>query len=283
MALSFCTNWGTTDQYLVPEMSSFPTTHSELSKDLFTFQENFGFSDTLADQFFFDPDQYSYSDDSTHHLLPYFSYPSDHLISLSPEVFPLQEFESYLFPKRQKAYEDQHYMDFPPGYFPHPPELMPQLQVPLPEFQTAPAFYGCASVESSGKKGCRESLSAQSIAARQRRRKITEKTQELGKLIPGGNKMNTAEMFQAAFKYVKYLQAQVAILQLMGSLQYNEEAFYVEELQATASPMIQEKLYSVEKCLVSKQFVEALANDELLLQSNTSIFNGIHQLIQPND
>ena len=221
MALSFCTNWGTTDQYLVPEMSSFPTTHSELSKDLFTFQENFGFSDTLADQFFFDPDQYSYSDDSTHHLLPYFSYPSDHLISLSPEVFPLQEFESYLFPKRQKAYEDQHYMDFPPGYFPHPPELMPQLQVPLPEFQTAPAFYGCASVESSGKKGCRESLSAQSIAARQRRRKITEKTQELGKLIPGGNKMNTAEMFQAAFKYVKYLQAQVAILQLMGSLQVN--------------------------------------------------------------
>ncbi|GKG16479.1 Myc-type, basic helix-loop-helix domain-containing protein, partial [Tanacetum coccineum] len=51
------------------------------------------------------------------------------------------------------------------------------------------------------------SLSAQSLAARARRRKISEKTQEFGKLIPGGQKMNTAEMFQADFKYVMFLQA----------------------------------------------------------------------------
>jgi dihydroxyacetone kinase len=63
------------------------------------------------------------------------------------------------------------------------------------------------------------SLSAQSIAARERRRKITEKTQQLGKLIPGGNKMNTAEMFQAASKYVKFLQAQIGILELTGTPQ----------------------------------------------------------------
>nr|GEY08343.1 (R)-mandelonitrile lyase-like [Tanacetum cinerariifolium] len=44
------------------------------------------------------------------------------------------------------------------------------------------------------------SLSAQSLATRARRRKISEKTQEFEKLIPGGQKMNTAEMFQAAFK-----------------------------------------------------------------------------------
>ncbi|GJV99435.1 RNA-directed DNA polymerase, eukaryota, nucleotide-binding alpha-beta plait domain protein [Tanacetum coccineum] len=46
------------------------------------------------------------------------------------------------------------------------------------------------------------SLSAQTLAAKASRRKISEKTQELGKLIPDGQKMNTAEMFQAAFKYV---------------------------------------------------------------------------------
>ncbi|GKC78842.1 putative ribonuclease H-like domain-containing protein, partial [Tanacetum coccineum] len=51
------------------------------------------------------------------------------------------------------------------------------------------------------------SLSAQTLAARASRRKISEKTQELGKLIPDGQKMNTAEMFQAAFKYVRFLQA----------------------------------------------------------------------------
>jgi hypothetical protein len=31
--------------------------------------------------------------------------------------------------------------------------------------------------------------------------------------------MNTAEMFQAASKYVKFLQAQIGILELMGSTQ----------------------------------------------------------------
>lgn len=228
MALSFYTNWGT-DQYLVQEAINLNAMHSELPKDLYSFQENFGFSDTFSDPYYLEPDQYLYSEDYTQHFLPYFSYSSDHLISLSPEIFPPQEFESYLYPKRQKAYEDQYYCDFSSGYFPHAPELMPpQLQVPmLPGIQNPPALYGCGSVESNGgKKGERESLSAQSIAARQRRRKITEKTQELGKLIPGGNKMNTAEMFQAAFKYVKFLQAQVAILQLMGSLQVIYVSFF---------------------------------------------------------
>ncbi|GJU15751.1 Myc-type, basic helix-loop-helix domain-containing protein [Tanacetum coccineum] len=51
------------------------------------------------------------------------------------------------------------------------------------------------------------SLSAQSLAARARRRKISEKTQEFRKLIPGGQKMNTTKIFQAAFKYVTFLHA----------------------------------------------------------------------------
>ncbi|KAF5944859.1 hypothetical protein HYC85_018936 [Camellia sinensis] len=111
------------------------------------------------------------------------------------------------------------------------PEFLPELHVPLPEFHSRLVYscgsgivglvYSCGSgaesIETVKKPngGC---LSAQTIAARQRRRKITEKTQELGKLIPGGQKMNTAEMFQAAFKYIKYLQAQVGVLGLMGSI-----------------------------------------------------------------
>ena len=67
------------------------------------------------------------------------------------------------------------------------------------------------------KNGSTTVVSPQSIAARERRRKITERTSELGKLIPGGNKMSTAEMFQAAYKYVKFLQAQVSLLQLLAS------------------------------------------------------------------
>ncbi|KAK9121441.1 hypothetical protein Syun_019058 [Stephania yunnanensis] len=112
-------------------------------------------------------------------------------------------------------------------------------------------------------------LSAQSVKARQRRRRITEKTHELGKLIPGGNKMNTAEMFHSAFKYIKFLQAQVGFLQFMASIdqdsgdgdegcaRISDKRGEDEQLQVLlASSIAQEKLYSAEKCLVPKQFHE---------------------------
>ncbi|KAA8519451.1 hypothetical protein F0562_013674 [Nyssa sinensis] len=66
-------------------------------------------------------------------------------------------------------------------------------------------------VESSVKKPNGESLSTQSTTVRPKRRKITEKTQEFEKLILGGHKMNTVDMFQAAFNYINYLRAQLGI------------------------------------------------------------------------
>ena len=59
---------------------------------------------------------------------------------------------------------------------------------------------------------------AQSKAARVRRRKIKDKTNELGKLVPGGSKMNTAQMFEAASKYVKFMQTQLEILRSYKNL-----------------------------------------------------------------
>nr|XP_043627213.1 transcription factor bHLH53-like [Erigeron canadensis] len=99
-------------------------------------------------------------------------------------------------------------------------------------------------------------LSAQSMAARVRRRKISSKTSELGKLVPGGHKMTTAEMFQAAYKYIRFLQAQVGVLQLMSSsLELDEE------LQAMIKdPSVQEKLYVAEKCIVSQTLAKTLAD-----------------------
>ncbi|XP_010257106.1 PREDICTED: transcription factor bHLH53-like [Nelumbo nucifera] len=126
------------------------------------------------------------------------------------------------------------------------------------------------------KKANRGNMSTQSVAARQRRRKITEKTQELGKLIPGGNKMTTAEMFQAAFKYVKFLQAQVGILEFMGSIfqETGKDQFHIEKLQVLVSPTIQEKLYLEEKCLVPLGSVQTIAKDHDI-QSNPLISEGL--------
>ncbi|KDP25079.1 hypothetical protein JCGZ_22614 [Jatropha curcas] len=113
------------------------------------------------------------------------------------------------------------------------------------------------------------SVSAQSIAARERRRKITDKTQLLGRLIPGGSKMNTAEMLQAAYKYVKYLQAQLGVLRfLFGSSQL--KAKDIKELQILGSASFQEKLYMQEKCLVPNEIALILTNNQDV-NSDTSI------------
>ncbi|KAA8514785.1 hypothetical protein F0562_017964 [Nyssa sinensis] len=291
MALSYYSNWGTLEQYLNSEMNILSQTQPELSTELIGFYDNSAISEICIDPLFdLDPNEevLMVSDDYTH-LLPYLSPPpSDHLkYSLSPELCPAQEFETCCYPKRQKSCHCQDSCYYWPAGFcnhqefvPNPSLQLPEF-LPLPDFQT-PVAYNCTShvVESSVKKPNGESLSAQSVAARQRRRKITEKTQELGKLIPGGHKMNTADMFQAAFNYINYLQAQLGILQLMASILKNEEAFHLQELHfLVGSPLIQEKLYSEDKCLVPKQFVQTLADDPEL-QSNPMIFRDINQLIR---
>ena len=62
-----------------------------------------------------------------------------------------------------------------------------------------------------------EKPTAQSKAARQRRKRISERTQALGELIPGAGRMNTAEMLQAGIQYVKFFQAQIRLLDIAES------------------------------------------------------------------
>ncbi|PIA42618.1 hypothetical protein AQUCO_02000213v1 [Aquilegia coerulea] len=190
----------------------------------------------------------------------------------------------YQNPKRQKtnSYLDLHY---PMNTFPQYPEFFnfPQTE----PIQLPPMVYESSTVKKKSSSSS-SGLSPQSIAARQRRRKISEKTQELGKLIPGSSRMNsTAAMFQAAYKYVQYLQAQVGILQLMhqqGSNNQENVPLIEEGLEVLlASPSIQEKLYSEEKCLVPQDFVvETLAKDNEIIQSNPSISKDIALLAQPS-
>ncbi|XP_026395959.1 transcription factor bHLH52-like [Papaver somniferum] len=131
----------------------------------------------------------------------------------------------------------------------------------VPAAQPAYANYGGGDyVETSnGKKSNSGYLSAQSVAARERRRKISEKTQQLGKLVPGGSKLNTAEMFHAAYKYIKFLQAQIGALEFMGSVQEKKMDCLTPHLGVLlASLPIQEKLYADGKCLVSSRCAEIM-------------------------
>ncbi|GMI74689.1 hypothetical protein HRI_001138200 [Hibiscus trionum] len=155
--------------------------------------------------------------------------------------------------KRQKLVEDQYSM---PGFY----DGVELNSCPVLDDHRRHQIQSVDEVNCK-KNGGEKCVSVQSIAARERRRKITKKTQELGKLVPGGTKMNTAEMLQSAFKYVKFLQAQLGILQLMNSLQQENEENCKEKancLQILTSSKVQEKLYVEEKCLVPKDFVLCL-------------------------
>ncbi|KAL2331042.1 hypothetical protein Fmac_018623 [Flemingia macrophylla] len=135
-------------------------------------------------------------------------------------------------------------------------EAQPEIFYEIPRYGTC-VDLGCE------KKVNERIISPQSIAARERRRKITEKTQELGKLVPGGPKLNTAEMLHAAAKYVKYLQAQVRMLELVKSLEEDKAAPPFEILHdLVVSPIVQEKLYREEMCFVPKEIVTTLTNHE---------------------
>ncbi|GMJ12935.1 hypothetical protein HRI_004962700 [Hibiscus trionum] len=173
------------------------------------------------------------------------------LLQLPPETISYESFSSFPCSKRQKLVEDQ---CLTPGFF----DGVDLNSCPVLLQDNHHQIQSTNQV-SSTKNGDEKCVSAQSIAARERRRKITRKTQELGKLVPGGTKMNTAEMLQSAFKYVKFLQAQLGILQLMNSFpETGENCKENESLQILASAKVQEKLYVEEKCLVPKDFVMSL-------------------------
>lgn len=213
---------------------SFSHQPDQLASHFFGLDYNSSLPDTRIDPLF-DTNGSFYSDNYTNlnTFLPNFQYcsqqPADNFLSYQTDhSFPLDEFESSCyFPKRQKRYESDSNANatttspsFFNGFVPNPglvSELLPG------EVGDESLRYGGGNnkeaMTAMKKTSSGGVLSAQSIAARERRRRITEKTQELGKLIPGGNKMNTAEMFQSASNYVKFLQSQVSILQLMASIQ----------------------------------------------------------------
>ncbi|XP_074332303.1 transcription factor bHLH52-like [Apium graveolens] len=297
MALTYYSNWGTQvldHQHLKQDQT---TTNCEnfffpqdqlLSQDLLlppellNFHDNF---DTCIDTLFTQNDHLFCSDENVDAYTAFTPSPAS-LDILPPKEIVEEDACFDHYPKRTKFQEncffypdmtihDNYIGKYDVGFVPNPP-FLPEFV--LPELPMPPVFNE-GSTDNEVKKAANAggNLSQQSIAARIRRRKITEKTQELGKLIPGGQKMNTAEMFQAASKYIKFMQAQIGLLQLMQ--EENEEEMQSPELEAlVTSPLVQEKLYSAEKCLVPKNFVRSLTQKPQL-QSNPQLIKDLIKLI----
>jgi hypothetical protein len=70
-------------------------------------------------------------------------------------------------------------------------------------------------VKKTKRSSVKLSTDPQSVAARERRHRISDRFKILQSMVPGGNKLDTVSMLEEAIHYVKFLKTQILLHQRM--------------------------------------------------------------------
>ncbi|KAJ9180547.1 hypothetical protein P3X46_008775 [Hevea brasiliensis] len=102
---------------------------------------------------------------------------------------------------------------------------------------TNPSSSGSTSVPNKGKEkkkcgkrgnsGVKLSTDPQSVAARERRHRISDRFKILQSLVPGGSKMDTVSMLEEAINYVKFLKTQILLHQTIMDFMDDDPYLYL--------------------------------------------------------